>query len=162
MYAEPKATLASAADLLSSMDSAEVDVSVALGFAWRDPGTCRLHYDYLLEAAATSNRRIVPLCSLPLASGPDVIEAEARRCVEAGARGFGELRPDDLGFDLAEPNGQALARIALDLDALLLFHVTEPVGHRYPGKQGLSLSAFYDFICNHPGVKSIGAHWGGG
>ena len=162
MYAEPKATLASAADLLSSMDSAEVDVSVALGFAWRDPETCRLHNDYLLEAAANSNGCIVSLCTLPLASGMEAIEAEARRCIAAGALGFGELRADDLGFDLAGPNGQALARIALDLDALLLFHVTEPVGHRYPGKQGLSLSAFYDFICNHPGVKSIGAHWGGG
>ena len=55
-----------------------------------------------------------------------------------------------------------MARLALDLDAMLLFHVTEPVGHRYPGKQGLRCPAFYDFICRHPDVKTIGAHWGGG
>ena len=162
MYADPKAMLTSADDLLASMEGAGIDVSVALGFAWRDMETCRLHNDYLLEAAASSNGRVVALCTLPLASGTEAIEAEARRCVAAGARGFGELRPDDLSFDLAGPEGQALARISRDLDALLLFHVTEPVGHRYPGKQGMSLSAFYDFICNHPDVKTIGAHWGGG
>jgi predicted TIM-barrel fold metal-dependent hydrolase len=162
MYADPKATLASAEDLLASMDEAAVDVSVALGFAWRDIETCRLHNDYLLEAASKSNNRIVALCSLPLASGVDVVEAEARRCIAAGARGFGELRPDDLGFEMAGPDGHDLARIALELDALLLFHVTEPVGHPYPGKEGLSLSVFYNFICSHPEAKTIGAHWGGG
>ena len=162
MYADPKATLASADDLLVSMEGAAIDVSVAVGFAWRDLETCRLHNDYLLDAAANSGGRIVALCTLPLGSGLDVIEAEARRCVEAGARGFGELRPDDLSFDLAGPDGTALARIALDLDAVLLFHVTEPVGHRYPGKEGLQLTAFYQFICTHPDVKTIGAHWAGG
>jgi len=162
MYADPKASLALAKDLLASMERAVIDVSVAVGFAWRDPETCRLHNDYLIEAAANSDGRIVALCSLPLASGLDAIDAEARRCIAAGARGFGELRPDGLGFDLAGQDGAALARLALDLDALLLFHVTEPVGHRYQGKGGLSLSAFYGFVCAHPTVKSIGAHWGGG
>ena len=36
MYADPKATLASADDLLVSMERAAIDVSVALGFAWQD------------------------------------------------------------------------------------------------------------------------------
>jgi len=161
MYADPKATLASAEDLLASMDRAEVDVSVALGFAWRDAEICRLHNDYLLEAAANSNGRIIALCTLPLASGIEVIEVEARRCVPAGARGFGELRPDDLGFNIAGPDGEALARLCRELEALVLLHVTEPVGHSYPGKSGLSLWDFYGFVMSH-NIRTVGAHWGGG
>jgi hypothetical protein len=162
MYADPKATLASAEDLLASMDAAGVDASVALGFAWQDVGTCRLHNDYLLESAAKSDGRIVALCTLPLASGHEAIESEARRCIAEGARGFGELRPDDLGFDLTGPDGDALGRLAVELDTVLLFHVSEPVGHAYPGKQGLTLANFYAFVAAHPRVKTVGAHWGGG
>jgi predicted TIM-barrel fold metal-dependent hydrolase len=45
---------------------------------------------------------------------------------------------------------------------VLLFHVTEPVGHSYPGKQGLSMRDFYGFAMSHSDVKAVGAHWGGG
>lgn len=162
LYANPEAKLASVDDLLRSMDSSEIDVSVALGFAWSDPETCRLHNDYLLEAAATSSRRIIPFPTLPLAAAADAIEQEARRCVAAGARGFGELRPDNLDFDLNGEGGACLARLAVELDVVLLFHVTEPAGHSYPGKHGLTLSAFYAFVTAYPEVKVIGAHWGGG
>ena len=98
LYASPEAKLASADDLLASMDAAAIDVSVALGFAWRDPAHCRQHNDYLLAEAAKSNGRIVAFPTLPLAAGLEAIDAEARRCIDAGARGFGEMRPDNLGF----------------------------------------------------------------
>ena len=44
----------------------------------------------------------------------------------------------------------------------MLFHVTEPVGHRYAGKGGLSVRSFYDYAVAHPATTLIGAHWGGG
>src|SRR5438876_1094809 len=66
LYSDPKAKLASADDLIASMDSAGVDVSVALGFAWWDEASVRLHNDYLIEVAASSGGRIVPFFSLPL------------------------------------------------------------------------------------------------
>jgi uncharacterized protein len=162
LYASPEARLATAADLLASMDAAAIDVSVALGFAWTGPDTCRLHNDSLLEAAVASNGRIVAFPTLPLAAGPEAIEAEARRCFDAGARGFGELRPDNLNFDLTGPDGDHLAGLATELDAVLLFHVSEPAGHAYPGKQGGGLTAFYAFVSAHPDVKAVGAHWAGG
>lgn len=162
LYASPRARLATAEDLLASMDAAAIDVSVALGFAWRDPATCRLHNDYLLESAVRGNGRIVPFCSLPLAAGPDAIEAEARRCAEAGARGFGELRPGNLSFGIEGPGGALLAGLASSFNAVLLFHASEPVGHSYPGKDGLPIDELYAFIQTHPDTKVIGAHWGGG
>ncbi len=162
LYADPEAKLATAEDLLRSMDEAQIDASIALGFAWTDAETCRLHNDYLLAAAAAFDGRILPFATLPLAATPDVIEAEARRCVEAGARGFGELRPDNLRFNLSGAADDHLARLAANLDAVLLFHVTEPAGHAYPGKKGGNLAAFADFVAAHPEVKVIGAHCAGG
>ena len=162
LYASPKARLATAGDLLESMDAAAIDVSVALGFGWRDAQDCSHHNDYLLEAAAVGDGRIIPFCTLPLAAGFEAVEAEARRCMTAGAMGLGELRPDNLNFDLTGDEGRRLGRLAQELGALLLFHVSEPVGHAYPGKQGLELGAFYAFVRDHPDVEIVGAHWGGG
>jgi predicted TIM-barrel fold metal-dependent hydrolase len=115
-----------------------------------------------LGTAAATPGRIIPFCTLPLAHGPDAIEAEARRCVAAGARGFGELRPDDLDFELTGEPGRCLARLARELNVPLLFHVSEPVGHAYPGKQGLNLASFFAFVEANPEVQVIGAHWAGG
>ena len=162
LYESPKATLATAEDLLRSMDDGGIDVSVALGFGWRDGETCRLHNDHLIEAAATSNGRILPFCTLPLAEGPDAVEVEMRRCAAAGVRGFGELRPENLGFDLNGEADRHLAHVAQELGSVLLFHVSEPVGHAYAGKEGLDVGAFYRFATAQPAVRVVGAHWGGG
>jgi predicted TIM-barrel fold metal-dependent hydrolase len=161
LYADPRAKLATAGELIASMERSGIDVSVALGFAWTDVETCRLHNDYLLEAGHRNKGRIVPFCSLPLAGDDATIEAEARRCTQGGAAGFGEMRPENNGFDLLQ-RGDVLARLADELDAVLLFHVSEPVGHRYAGKGGLAMATFYEFVCAHPGIKVIGAHWAGG
>ena len=162
LYGNPEAQLASAEDLLRSMEKAGVDVSVALGFAWRDEATVRKHNDYLLAAAAASEGRIVAFCGLPLAAGATAIETEVRRCLRLGAPGFGELRPDNLDFDLTGPEGDALGRLAAETGALLLFHATEPVGHDYAGKQGLALGSLYAFIMRNPSTRIVAAHWGGG
>ena len=162
LYADPRAKLATAEDLLASMEAAAVDVSVALGFAWQDEGLCREHNDYLLDAARTSGGRVVPFCTLPLGAGPAAVASEAGRCLAAGARGFGELRPENQGCDLGGPTGETLAAIAVEADVPLLFHVSEPVGHAYAGKEGLALASFAAFVARFPAVKTIAAHWGGG
>jgi predicted TIM-barrel fold metal-dependent hydrolase len=162
MYSDPKAKLATADDLLASMVAAGIDISVALGFAWTDAATVRLHNDYLLQAASRSHGRIIPFCTVPLAAGDEAIEAEMRYCVTLGAKGFGELRPDNLGFDLAGEPGKRLGALARELDVTLLFHASEPVGHEYPGKRGGSIEALYTFVLANPRTKVILAHLGGG
>lgn len=161
LYGGHKAKLASAQDLLESMNNAAIDVSVALGFAWRDEALCRRHNDYLLETAAQFGGRIVPFYTLPLAAGPDAVHREAERCIRGGARGFGELRPESVSIALDMELSDALAAAAGD-KRLLLFHVSEPVGHVYPGKEGFALDAFYRFVQAHPETAVVGAHWGGG
>jgi hypothetical protein len=161
LYADPKAQIAAAEELLASMDAAGVDVSVACGFAWADAELCKQHNDYLLEAAATSGGRIVPFCTvLPSDEGA---RDELKRCAVAGARGIGELRPATQGYRLVDSDeADLLAWAASAYDLTLLLHASEPVGHRYPGKAGLPIEDLYAFVTTFSGISVIAAHWGGG
>ena len=161
MYNSPKAEIATAEELLASMERAEVDTSVVLGFAWSEQELCREHNEYLLEAAARSSGRLVPFCIVQPRAGDDAL-TEVERCVRGGARGLGELRPESQGYSLDESAGDILAEAADRHDLILLFHVSEPVGHAYPGKSGLGLDAFYRFVSCHQGLTAVGAHWAGG
>ncbi len=162
LYSNPKASLASADDLLASMDEAGIDKSVVVNFAWQDVALCRQTNDYILESAAASNGRLLPFCIVQPAAG-DEARTEVERCARAGALGIGELRPDDQGYDLAaSPEADLLIWAAKTHGLALLFHVSEPVGHSYPGKSGLALKALYRFIEKAPGVTVVAAHWGGG
>ena len=161
MYGNPRAEVATAEELLRSMDQASVDVSVALGFAWRDHEDCLRHNDYLLAAAARSGGRIVPFCTANLAAG-EAAAAEVERCAGGGARGLGELRPESQGWSLDGVAGDLLADLARRHGLVLLFHVTEPEGRDYPGKQGLSLDSFQRFLARAQGVAVVGAHLAGG
>jgi predicted TIM-barrel fold metal-dependent hydrolase len=160
MYADAGAKLATGEDLLAEMDASGVDVSVAVGFAWTDPATCAQHNDYLLDVAAQSGGRIVPFCTVNPAIGGAAKEAE--RCARAGAKGLGELRPDSQGWDAAGEAGDGLANVAREEGLALLFHVTEPVGRTYAGKQGGALTDFAEFAAKHTDVTIIGAHLAGG
>ncbi len=160
MYANPKARIATAEDLLASMDEAGVDICVVLGFAWRDHEDIVRHNDYLLDAAAKSNGRIIPFTTINMAD--DRAEAEIERCAAAGARGLGELRPENQSWSLDANAGERLAKVARRLDLMLLFHVTEPGDRSYPGRRGLDLDSFRAFAEQHPDLTIIGAHLGGG
>ncbi len=166
LYGSPKARVATADELLASMDEAGVDTSLALGFAWSDPALCAQGNDALLEAAARYGRRIIPFATVWPAQ-PQSAYREAERCARAGCRGLGELRPradgGAPGYTLdGGPAAEALAAAARDFDLTLLFHVSEPVGHSYPGKEGLPIGELLAFVQRYPGVRVVAAHWGGG
>ncbi|MBX7111159.1 MAG: amidohydrolase [Dehalococcoidia bacterium] len=143
LYANPKARMATADQLLTSMAAAGVDVSVACGFWWRDPALAAEHAAYLVEAARASAGRLVPF--VPGLDPP------------AGAAGLGEAR-----VATAE-DASTLASRATARDLPLLAHCSEEPGHEYPGKHGgLTPTALWHLLRDHPGVRVIAAHWGGG
>ena len=159
LYADPRARMATADDLLTSMAEAGVDCSVAAGFWWRAPEHAEEHAAYLLQAAATSGGRI--LAFPPVHVAEEGAHAAVARAAAAGARGLGELR--------AEDGREALRQASLlapDVEAhglALLVHTTEPAGHRYPGKRGgLRPGMLWQLASSHPGTRLIAAHWGGG
>ena len=161
MYGSPRAKVATAEELRRSMEEAGVSVSVALGFAWREHDDCVRHNDYLLEAAANSGGRIVPFCNVSPLAG-EAAAKEVERCARGGALGLGELRPESQGWSLDGERGDALAELARRHGLILLFHVTEPVGHEYPGKGGLRLESFHRFVERVGGLSVVGAHLAGG
>ena len=160
LYADPRASMASAEELVAEMDRSGVDVAVAFGFAWADQGLCRAANDYVLEAVSRWPQRLVGFAVVnPAAPGA---LAELERCVAAGLRGLGELMPDGQGYSLDDPRlDELLAHMALWRRPTLI-HAGEPIGHPYPGKSKSTLQPFYELARRHPTATLVAAHWGGG
>ncbi len=161
LYQNPKALLAHEEDILASMDVAGYRCSVVCGFPWRDPGLCREHNDYILDVASRNPGRIAAVATVSPASPGAAKEAE--RCFAAGAVGIGELNADAQGFDLKDPAAlAAVAEVCSAHDKPLLLHVSEPVGHVYPGKGTSTPDRLLRFLLEFPGIRVVAAHWGGG
>ena len=161
LYGNPKISLAGEDDLISSMESANVDCSLVCGFPWLDVGICRVHNDYLLDVAARHPGRIGAV-TVVSPSRPGAAE-EAERCLRAGSVGIGELNADAQDFDLADPRLMAdLVDVCQRLGKPILLHISEPVGHLYPGKGTSTPDRLQTFLFNFPEVKIVAAHWGGG
>lgn len=162
LYANPKARIASAEELVAALDRAGIGAAVALNLAWTDSGLCRYTNDYLLDAAQRYPGRIIPFCMVP-PGHLDRALAEGERCLQRGARGVGELRPDGQRLDPADSAAwRALAQLAKAHHAVLLLHASEPVGHPYPGKGTLTPDRLYPLLQALADVPVVLAHWGGG
>ncbi len=162
LFGNPKARIASAPELLLAMDKSNVDVTVALGLGWTSLNVAREANEYILRAAASSDDRLIPFCSVNPAWGNDAVQ-EIERCAARGARGIGELHPDTQGFDIANHNLMSpLMDTARALDLIVLVHSSEPVGHHYLGKGKTTPDKLWAFIQNFPHNKIVCAHWGGG
>lgn len=161
LYADPVARLASAEDLLASMDTAGVAASVACGFAFCDAGLCRACNDYVLEAARDAPERIIPFAVVS-PTNPHAACDEAARCLEQGAVGLGELMPDGQGYTLEDVALDELLALARAFQAPVMLHVNERVGHAYAGKGSQGPEEAYRLALRHPESTLIYAHWGGG
>lgn len=148
-------------DLLQAMKINGVERSVIFGFAFRDLELCRICNDYVISAVRNYPDRLSGLCVVsPLARGA---EAEIIRCAEQGLIGVGELFPEGQGFDITDKREtQKLASILQELGLILLLHTAEPVGHYYIGKGNVGPKEAAIFCSNHPELKVIFAHLGGG
>jgi uncharacterized protein len=161
LYRTPSARMAECGDLLRAMDQEGVDRSVVFGFPWQKAGHFKRHNDYILESVLQHPDRLVGFCAF----SPDSPEGrrEAERCLDAGLSGVGEIALYLRG--LSEDSTGLLGEL-LDVcarhQAPILLHTNEPVGHAYPGKTSVSLSALYALIRQHPTQRFILAHWGGG
>jgi len=162
LYSNPEAKLATADELIASMDKAEVDISVITNIGWTTHDLCVETNDYILESVARYSQRLIGFCAVqPLSC--DAAIAEIERCARGGARGIGEIRPDmqllDRGNEeVWEPIVEVMSRHNL----ILLTHASEPVGHEYPGKGIITPDMLYPFITKFPNMTIVCAHWGGG
>ena len=162
LYSNPKARLASAEELIASMDETNVDCSVVLNIGWMSHELCRETNDYILDSVSRYPKRLIGFCNIQPKAG-DAAVAEMERCARAGARGIGEMRSDVQGFDLGDRTlMKPLVDVALRHDLILLTHSSEPVGHEYVGKGSITPEILYSFLKEFPDLKLVCAHWGGG
>ncbi len=162
LYSQEDARLATAGELIASMDKSGIDISVILNVGWTTHEMCRETNDYILESVARYPDRLIGFCSIQ----PNSLEAaldEIERCARGGARGIGELRPDMQLFDLRDEGIMAPFMQKLkEHNLILLTHSSEPVGHTYPGKGTVAPEMLYPFITRYPDLTIVCAHWGGG
>jgi predicted TIM-barrel fold metal-dependent hydrolase len=162
LYANPKARLSAAEDLIAAMDHASVDQAVVFGFGWRDMDLCRRDNDYVMEAVARYPERLIGFAIVNPESGTEAVR-EIERCAAAGLRGVGELMPDGQGYRLDDEKTMApIVEVTLEHDMILLTHCSEPVGHLYPGKGTVTPDEVIRFARLFPEATLVCAHWGGG
>ena len=179
IYGDPSAKMATADDVLASMDEAGVDRTIIVNFAWQTEPLVDETNAYIIEQAARSNGRLIPFVSVYFGENagahgraetddaPTIVRndvrSKLRRLATSGARGIGELRPENSGYSLANSDeADLLAWAAAAFDLPVLVHTSEPVGHAYPGKRGGAIDDLYAFARAQSGVTLIAAHWGGG
>ena len=162
LYSNKDAKLATADELVASMDKDGVDISVIVNYGWTTHELCVETNDYILESIARYPQRLVGFCAVQPQSYEAAI-AEVERCAKGGIRGVGEMRPDMQLFDfrdeeVMEPFIEVMRKHKL----ILLTHASEPVGHHYPGKGSITPDVLYPLITSFPDITIVCAHWGGG
>jgi predicted TIM-barrel fold metal-dependent hydrolase len=162
LYSQPKTKIATAEELIASMDEVGIDLSVVLNAGWVSHELCVKTNDYILDSVSRYPKRLVGFCAIQPRAG-DAAIAELERCAKAGAKGIGELRSDVQGFDFTDKTTmKPLVDAVLKHDLIFLTHSSEPVGHEYFGKGSITPDILYSFIAAFPNLKFVCAHWGGG
>jgi hypothetical protein len=134
-------------DLLLGLDGAGQDG--ALVFPSQEPAGYPPANDRVLAACAASGGRLRALARIdPNAEGA---LDEARRCLEAGARGF-KLHPRSDGFQLPHPVVEEVVALAGAERAAVLFHAGRGIPHL--GESVVHMAR------EHPGARLILAHAG--
>lgn len=161
LYQSQKSKIDTLYDLLKSMDENRIEKSIVFGFPWNLEENAKIHNDYILDAASKNRDRLIPFsCFNPI---KDYAFKEAKRCLDLGFSGFGELGiyKDDF-TDLNLIKIRPVMDIAKEKSIPIIFHTNEPCGHIYPGKAPISLKGIESFIQSFKGNKIILAHLGGG
>ena len=144
---DPDGRKATAEEIIGGLDQA--GHQRALVFAMHEPDGYAPANDAVLAATAASGGRLVPLARVS-PHHEDAV-AEAKRCLEAGARGF-KLHPRSDAFGLPHPVVEEVVALAHEHRAPVLFHAGRGIPHLG--------EALVDLARRYPGARLILAHAG--
>lgn len=161
LYRSANARIAGREELLRTMEEQGVERSVVFGFPWEKEEHFRRHNDYIIESVQKHPDRLIGFCCFSPLS-PHGFK-EAKRCLDAGLAGVGELAVYGAGFSKELILSlQGVMEICAKRNVPVLFHTNEPVGHLYPGKTPVQLGETYRLLKQYPSNRIVLAHWGGG
>lgn len=147
--------------LIRQMDTDGVDWVVLTGWYWQITANAQRENDLHQQLEQKHPKRIRRFAPLVPDIAGNFIE-QAKILWNSGCAGFGEFLPQIQGFALNDPHWEAFSQWAECACAPLVFHITEPAGHRYPGRVETPLQETVDYLLKFPKLKVILAHWGGG
>ena len=163
LYSKPGTRIDNGDQLISSMRSSEISRSIACGFGWASNDLCVFGNNAIINLVNREPDKIIGFGTVSFAESFDDGLAEIHRLSEQGIRGIGEIRADKQGFfNITDKEYTALAQTLIENKLILLLHVSEPVGHQYPGKEGARLELIEALLIKLKGVNVILAHGGGG
>ena len=104
LYSQPNAKLASAEELIASMDSCDIDMSVIANIGWTKHELCVETNDYILENIARYPKRLLGLAAIQPGAGEKAQQAlgiagDILQDVVIGFNTQFMLRPADIGYD---------------------------------------------------------------
>ena len=145
--------------MIADMDKSEVERAVLLGWYWENPETCELQNQWCSQWIARDPDRFIGFFSLhPELQNP--IES-LKRSMDLGFLGIGECHPWLQGASMQNENWMKCMEFAASEGWPVTFHVTEPVGHDYPGRVQTPFEEFLWLARQLPELKIILAHAGG-
>ncbi len=148
-------------EMIADMDRAEVDRVVIMGEYRQHHETAVARNDQAMELIRRWPGRVLAFACIKPQAGPRAL-AELERCLDGGMSGVGESNPYGQGHRLDDPDFLRLVEACIRRNVPLNLHVSEEVGHFYPGKSTTPLRHYYDLAVRYPELKLILAHWGGG
>ncbi|HEX2104227.1 MAG TPA: amidohydrolase family protein [Solirubrobacteraceae bacterium] len=144
---DPDGRTATAEEIIAGLDQA--GHHRALVFPMHEPDGYAPANDMVIAAAAASEGRLIALGRVS-PHHEDAV-AEARRCLEAGARGF-KLHPRSDEFELPHPAVERVVALAHEHRLPVLFHAGRGIPHLG--------EAVVDYARRYPGARLILAHAG--
>ena len=145
--------------MLEDMQVAKVDRCALLAWYWENPETCKWHNDWNARWMREEPDRFFAFAAIHPQLEDAVGELQKRH--EEGFSGIGECHPRAQGFSMRDPTWLACMEFAQDKGWPVNLHVTEPVGHDYPGRIHTPLEDFLWLARQFPRLKIILAHAGG-
>jgi predicted TIM-barrel fold metal-dependent hydrolase len=149
-------------ETLRLMDAEGVGQAVLAGWYWENQDTADLQNAWHREWAGADPARWIPFISVQPRAGARAVKALEAALATGIFRGIGELMPTVQGFDVRGPVFRDIVTLAIEHGLPILLHVTEPVGHHYPGRVETPLEDFVWLAEAYPEACWVLAHWGGG
>lgn len=146
--------------LLKRMDEAGIHGAVILGWYWENPETAKLQNEWTAQWIARYPDRLKAFAAIHPKS--PTLEDDIKSAVDAGFCGVGECLPHVQGSHFLEDGWQSLCALCTQYHLPINLHITEPAGHRYPGRVLTPLDDLLELISRFPDITWILAHWGGG